>query len=70
MLDKAERKTQITSHFKPQLKMVKSPLALRKSTYTSSTGTEVTEDSNDPVHTGSSITYLYLMVDMPQIETT
>ena len=64
--DKAERlKTQITSHFKLQLKMAKSPLALRKSTYTSSISTEVIEDSNDPVCTESSITYLYLMIDMP-----
>ena len=65
MSDEAERlKTQITSHFKPQLKIAKSLPALRKSIYTSSTGTEVIEDSNDLVCAGSSITYLYLMVDV------
>ena len=65
MSDEAKRlKTQITSYFKLQPKMAKSPPALRKSTYTSSTSIEVTEDSNDLVYIGSSITYLYLMVDV------
>ena len=66
MLDKTGKPTaQITSHFKMIPKMPKSPSALKKSIYTTNAAQEELEDHNDPVYTGTMITYLYLMVDVP-----
>ena len=58
-------KAQITSYFKTIPKMPKSPSALKKSTYTMNATQEELEDNNDLVCTGTMITYLYLMVDVP-----
>ena len=45
--------------------MPKSLSALKKSTYTTNEAQEELEDHNDPVCTGTMITYLYLIVDVP-----
>ena len=66
MLDATGKYTaQITSHFKTIPKTPKSPSALKKSTYTMDATQEELEDNNNPVCTGTMITYLYLMVDIP-----
>ena len=66
MLDETGKpKAQITSHFKMIPKMSKSPSALKKSTYTTSAALDELEDHNDPVYTGTLITYLYRIVDVP-----
>ena len=65
ILDKTGKsKAQITSHFKTISKMSKSPSALKKSTYTTSTAPDGLEDHNDLVCIGTLITYLYLIVDI------
>ena len=58
-------KNDIIKHFKVQLKVLKSPSALRISTYTNTTNSGVTVDLIDLVCIGSAVTYLYLMVDVP-----
>ena len=66
MLDATGKpKAQITSHFKMIPKIPKSLSALKKSTYTMDATQEELEDNNDPVFIGITITYLYLMVDVP-----
>ena len=66
MLDATDKhKAQITSHFKMIPKMPKSPSALKKSTYTLNPPQEELEENNNLVCTGTMITYLYLMVDVP-----
>jgi hypothetical protein len=66
MLDETGKpKAQITSHFKMIPKMSKSPSTLKKSTYTTNTAQEELEDHNNLVYTGTMITCLYLMVDVP-----
>ena len=58
-------KVQITNHFKAAPKMSKSLSALKKSTYSSSTGTPMKVDLEDLVITTTLKIYLYLVVDVP-----
>ena len=58
-------KVQITNHFKVVPKISRSLSALKKSTYSSSIGTLMKVDLEDPVATTKSKTYIYLVVDIP-----
>ena len=65
-LEKSESlKSQIFVYFPPKQK-IKSPSALKKSMCTSTQTLEKPTDSDNPVCSGVTVTYPYLMVDVPR----
>ena len=65
VIDTNSTKTTITSQFNVELKTPQSLPILKKSTYTRNTKPGEIVDLQDPLCFGSSVTYLYLMVNIP-----
>ena len=64
-IDTNSTKTTIISHFNIEPKTLQSPPILKKSIYIRNTKPGETVDLQDPVCFGLSVTYLYLIVDIP-----